>query len=124
MEIKGFLFDDFIPCGLSVKLMRYHKVSTDLMIKVKEKIFIEHGNMSSVEADNYAEAMLQDDMELFEAYHTNIINIVQEFISFSHKIDSDYVYKSFSEPEVINAYNKITGLASTEPKKKVLWKKK
>jgi len=105
--------------------MKVYKKETDIFLEVKQKIYDKYGDMAKVKSDEYTTALLQDDMELFEAYHNVMMDMVQEYINFYYNVDKDLVKNTFTETELTEAYINIKNLASEKDvdKKKHLKRK-
>lgn len=118
-KIKDFEFkDDFIPCGLTVRLTKCYKAQTEFFISIYERIHKEKGDIKEAEVTKIVNSLLYEDLELYDKWQNILIDTVYQFINFYYPIDRDVVSKGFTDKELIEAYDNIRAIGATKEKAK------
>ena len=118
-KIKDFEFkDDFIPCGLTVRLTKCYKAQTEFFISIYERIHKEKGDIKEAEVTKIVNSLLYEDLELYDKWQNILIDTVYQFINFYYPIDRDIVSKGFTDKELIEAYDNIRAVGATKEKAK------
>ena len=118
-KIKDFEFkDDFIPCGLTVRLTKCYKAQTEFFISIYERIHKEKGDIKEAEVTKILNNLLYEDLELYDKWQNILIDTVYQFINFYYPIDRDIVSKGFTDKELIEAYDNIRAVGATKEKAK------
>ena len=118
-KIKDFEFkDDFIPCGLTVRLTKCYKAQTEFFISIYERIHKEKGDIKEAEVTKIVNSLLYEDLELYDKWQNILIDTVYQFINFYYPIDRDIVSKGFTDKELIEAYDNIRAIGATKEKAK------
>ena len=118
-KIKEYEFkDDFVPCGLTVRLTKHFKAQTDLSLGLYERIYKEYGNMPEKELVEKANEIAEDDFVFGEQAQDILIDIVHQFINFYYPIGRDVISKGFTDKELIEAYDNIRAIGATKEKAK------
>ena len=117
--IKDYEFkDDFIPCGLTVRLTKCYKAQTEFFISIYERIHKEKGDIKEAEVTKIVNSLLYEDLELYDKWQNILIDTVYQFINFYYPIDRDIVSKGFTDKELIEAYDNIRAIGATKEKAK------
>ena len=117
--IKDYEFkDDFIPCGLTVRLTKCYKAQTEFFISIYERIHKEKGDIKEAEVTKILNNLLYEDLELYDKWQNILIDTVYQFINFYYPIDRDIVSKGFTDKELIEAYDNIRAVGATKEKAK------
>ena len=118
-KIKDYEFkDDFIPCGLTVRLTKCYKAQTEFFISIYERIHKEKGDIKEAEVTKIVNSLLYEDLELYDKWQNILIDTVYQFINFYYPIDRDIVSKGFTDKELIEAYDNIRAVGATKEKAK------
>ena len=118
-KIKDFEFkDDFIPCGLTVRLTKCYKAQTEFFISIYERIHKEKGDIKEAEVTKIVNSLLYEDLELYDKWQNILIDTVYQFINFYYPIDRDIVSRGFTDKELIEAYDNIRAIGATKEKAK------
>ena len=113
--IKDYEFkDDFIPCGLTVRLTKCYKAQTEFFISIYERIHKEKGDIKEAEVTKIVNSLLYEDLELYDKWQNILIDTVYQFVNFYYPISKDFVSKKLTEKELITAYDNIKGIGKTE----------
>ena len=114
-SIKEYEFNDnFIPCGLVVKLTKCYKEQTDFFLMIYERIFKEKGDLSEKEVTKILNNLLYEDLELYDKWQNILIDTVYQFVNFYYPISKVFISKKLTEKELIDAYDNIKGIGKTE----------
>lgn len=118
-SIKEYEFNDnFIPCGLVVKLTKCYKEQTDFFLMIYERIFKEKGDLSEKEVTKILNNLLYEDLELYDKWQNILIDTVYQFVNFYYPVNRDFIAKGLSEKELITAYDNIRAVGATKEKAK------
>lgn len=114
-KIKDYEFkDDFVPCGLTVRLTKCYKAQTEFFISIYERIHKEKGDIKEAEVAKIVNSLLYEDLELYDKWQNILIDTVYQFVNFYYPISKDFVSKKLTEKELITAYDNIKGIGKTE----------
>lgn len=113
--IKDYEFkDDFIPCGLTVRLTKCYKAQAEFFISIYEKIHKEKGDIKEAEVTKIVNSLLYEDLELYDKWQNILIDTVYQFVNFYYPISKDFISKKLTEKELIDAYDNIKVIGKTE----------
>ena len=114
-KIKDYEFkDDFIPCGLTVRLTKCYKAQTEFFISIYERIHKEKGDIKEAEVTKIVNSLLYEDLELYDKWQNILIDTVYQFVNFYYPISKDFISKKLTEKELIDAYDNIKVIGKTE----------
>ena len=118
-KIKEYEFkDDFVPCGLTVRLTKCYKTQTEFFISIYERIHKEKGDIKEAEVTKIVNSLLYEDLELYDKWQNILIDTVYQFVNFYYPIGRDVISKGFTDKELIEAYDNIRAIGATKEKAK------